>query len=163
MRVLGIDPGSRHTGWGLIECIGASSRAIAWGRLSPVERAPLAERLREIADGLAALVETHRPALAAIERVFHGESSRSLIVLAEARGALLLTLARAGVPYAELAPAMVKSAVAGSGRADKEQVARMVRLQLALPAGAMPRDVTDALAIALACGRSAGGGRLLAI
>jgi crossover junction endodeoxyribonuclease RuvC len=162
MRVLGIDPGSRHTGWAVVDCLGAGTRAVAWGRVSPPERSPLAERLAEIAEGLACVAAEHRPELAAVERVFHGANARALIVLAEARGAVLVALARAGLPYAELAPAMVKSAVAGSGRADKAQVARMVRLQLGLAPESLPADVTDALAIALACGRSAGGGRLLA-
>ncbi|HLF56808.1 MAG TPA: crossover junction endodeoxyribonuclease RuvC [Thermoanaerobaculia bacterium] len=162
MRVFGIDPGSRHTGWGVVECVGSSSRALAWGRLSPSERLPLGERLLEIAEGLARLLDQHRPEMAAVECVFHGESSRALIVLAEARGALLVTLARAGLPFAELTPATIKSAVAGSGRADKEQVARMVKLQLGLPPAALPRDVTDALAVALACGQSAGRGRFFA-
>lgn len=96
------------------------------------------------------MIAEHRPDRAAVERVFHGPSARSLIVLAEARGVLLAELARARLPIAELSPAEVKSAVAGSGRADKSQLARMVRLQLALPAGRIPADATDALAVALA-------------
>jgi crossover junction endodeoxyribonuclease RuvC len=150
VRILGIDPGSRHCGWGVIERSGGGFAAIAWGRLSPDAGRPLAERLLEIADGLGRVIELHRPGSAVIERVFHGVSTRSLIVLAEARGAILAELARHGLAVEELAPAEVKSAVAGSGRADKTQVGRMVRLTLALPAGPLPVDASDALAVAIA-------------
>jgi crossover junction endodeoxyribonuclease RuvC len=147
--ILGIDPGSRHTGFGLIDCGGASPRLVASGRISLRSSAPLADRLLELADALGALLTRERPAIAAVEKPFHGVNSRSAIVLAEARGAILLTLARAGVAIEEYAPAEVKSAVAGNGRADKEQVARMVGLQLALAAQGLSSDASDALALAL--------------
>ncbi|GMU63920.1 MAG: crossover junction endodeoxyribonuclease RuvC [Acidobacteriota bacterium] len=150
MRILGIDPGSRHCGWGVIERSGNRFSAVGWGRLSPDVGRPLAERLLEIAAGLGRIIELHRPHRAVVERVFHGASARSLIVLAEARGAILVELARHGLAVEELAPAEVKSAVAGSGRADKAQVGRMVRLTLALPAGPLAADASDALAVAVA-------------
>jgi crossover junction endodeoxyribonuclease RuvC len=150
VRILGIDPGSRHCGWGVLDGTGSRLAAIAWGRLSPDASRPLADRLLEIASGLGRIIELHRPERAVVERVFHGVSTRSLIVLAEARGAILAELARHGLAVEELAPAEVKSAVAGSGRADKTQVGRMVRLTLALPAGPLPADATDALAVAVA-------------
>lgn len=150
MRILGVDPGSRHCGWAVVERHGGRVQALAWGRFSPPADGPLAGRLLAIASGLAAAIAEHRPDAAVVERVFHGVSSRSLIVLAEARGAILLELARAGLPVHELAPAAIKSAVAGSGRADKTQVARMVRLQLALGARSLAADASDALAVALA-------------
>jgi crossover junction endodeoxyribonuclease RuvC len=152
--VLGLDPGSRHTGWGLVDCQGSRLAARGWGRLSPLADAALPQRLALLASGLTELLERHRPELAAVERVFHGANSRSLVVLAEARGALLLTLARFEVPIVELEPARVKSAVAGHGGAGKDQVARMVRLQLALGEQPLPADASDALAIAIACGQS---------
>jgi crossover junction endodeoxyribonuclease RuvC len=151
VRVLGVDPGSRHCGWGVIERVGSRLVAVAWGRLSPSAGRPLPERLGEIAAGIAGVIAEHRPDHAAVERVFHGVSTRSLIVLAEARGAVLGELGRLGVGVSELAPAAIKSAVAGSGRADKAQVARMVALLLALPGSRPPADATDALAAALAC------------
>jgi len=86
----------------------------------------------------------------AVERVFHGVNPRSLIVLAEARGALIATVARAGLELVELTPAAVKSAAAGSGRADKTQVARMVGIQLGVAIDLLPSDATDALAVAIA-------------
>jgi crossover junction endodeoxyribonuclease RuvC len=149
MLVLGLDPGSRHTGFGVVRRQGSRLEAIEFGRLSPDPERPLALRLAEIAAGLEELIERHRPDGAAIERVFHGANSRSTIVLAEARGALLAVLGRSGLPVLELAPAEVKSAVAGSGRADKTQVARMVRLRLGLGAVALAADAADALAVAI--------------
>jgi crossover junction endodeoxyribonuclease RuvC len=149
MLVLGLDPGSRHTGYGLIRRLGTQIAAVDFGRLSPPPERPLAERLAEITLGLERLLELHRPDCAAIEKVFHGANSRSLIVLAEARGALLATLGRHGVPVAEFAPSEVKSAVTGNGRAEKAQVARMVRLLLGVGERALAADAADALALAL--------------
>ena len=150
VRVLGLDPGSRHTGWGVVDCEGTTLRALAWGRLSPRADLALADRLGEIVAGLEGVMSAHRPSRVAIERVFHGVNTRSLIVLAEARGALIAAVARAGVELIELAPAAVKSAAAGSGRADKAQVARMVAIQLGIAIERLPSDTTDALAIAIA-------------
>lgn len=149
LRVLGLDPGSRHAGYGLVERTGGRVRSLDCGRLSPDPTLSQAERLAALAAGLEALVARLRPDCAAVERVFHGVNSRSLIVLAEARGALLAVLGRHGLPVVELTPSEVKSAVAGSGRADKRQVARMVALQLGLADSALPADATDALAVAL--------------
>lgn len=149
LRVLGLDPGSVHTGWGVVEFVGASLRARAWGRVSP-PRAPLAERLAFIARAVEALVGEHRPELVALERVFHGKNSRSLIVLAEARGAILVAIAQGGIPIAEVTPAMVKSVVTGDGKADKQRVERMIRLQLGLGTAALSSDASDALAVAIA-------------
>jgi crossover junction endodeoxyribonuclease RuvC len=105
--------------------------------------------LRLLAEGLEELLGRSRPDFAAVEKPFTGVNSRSVIVLAEARGALLVTLARAGLRVEEYSPAEVKSAVTGSGRADKVQVARMVRVLLGLAEGAIAADATDALAVAL--------------
>ena len=149
MLILGLDPGSLHTGYGLIECRSGSARAVAAGRWSAPSKLGVADRLRILAGGLEELLERSRPDFAALEKPFHGVNSRSVIVLAEARGALLLTLARSGLRVEEYSPAEVKSAVTGNGRADKTQVARMVRLLLGLAAGAFPADATDALAVAL--------------
>lgn len=98
---------------------------------------------------MEALVERHAPDVVVLESLFHGINSRSLIVLAQARGGLLATLARAELPIAEYAPAEVKSAVAGNGRADKTQVARMVKMILGLQGTAIAVDASDALAVAI--------------
>jgi crossover junction endodeoxyribonuclease RuvC len=155
MRVIGIDPGSRHAGWGVVECRGASARALGWGRVSPPTSAELGDRLVAIVDGVERAIAELSPELVAIERVFHGASSRSLIVLAEARGALIAAVARRGLPMVELAPAAVKSSVTGSGQADKAQVMRMVKLSLGLGSQPLSSDESDALAVALAAGQSA--------
>lgn len=149
MLILGLDPGSLHTGYGLIECRGGATRPIAAGRWSAPSKLDVADRLKILADGLDELLQRRRPDFAAMEKPFHGVNSRSVIVLAEARGALLLTLARSGLRIEEYSPAEVKSAVTGSGRAEKEQVARMVRVLLGLADEAFPSDATDALAVAL--------------
>jgi len=150
MRVLGLDPGSVHTGWGVVDFAGSRLAARAWGRISPSPRAALGERLRRIAAEVERLLAEQAPDLVALERVFSGKNVRSLIVLAEARGAILAAVARNGTPIAEVAPAMVKSVVTGDGRADKQRLARMVGLQLGLGAQPLPADASDALAVAIA-------------
>jgi crossover junction endodeoxyribonuclease RuvC len=150
VRILGIDPGSRHTGWGIVDARGSRLRALAWGRISPSARAPVATRLAELARGLLEVVQREQPDAAAVEEPYHGINPRSLIVLAEARGALLAVLGGLGIPIAEYPPATVKSAVTGSGRAEKEQVARMVHLLAGVPRQPpLPLDASDALAVAI--------------
>ncbi|MEO7793817.1 MAG: crossover junction endodeoxyribonuclease RuvC [Thermoanaerobaculia bacterium] len=149
MLILGLDPGSLHTGYGLIECRSGAARCVAAGRWSAPAKLAVAERLKILADGLEDLLQRSRPDFAVMEKPFHGVNSRSVLVLAEARGALLLTLARSGLRVEEYSPAEVKSAVTGSGRAEKDQVARMVGLLLGLSGATFPTDATDALAVAL--------------
>ena len=149
VRILGIDPGSRHTGYACVERRGSRLVSLVHGRLSPPRDAPLERRLVVLADGLRDLVETHRPEVAVLESLFRGVNPRSLIVLAQARGALLLTLASCGVPIAEYTPAEIKTALTGNGRADKQQVARMVSLILGLGPKPLPADASDALAVAI--------------
>jgi crossover junction endodeoxyribonuclease RuvC len=150
--ILGLDPGSLHTGYGLVERRGSAVVVVEAGRISCPRALAVPGRLAHLGARLAELLALRRPDLAALETPFHGLNSRSLIVLAEARGALLAVLAGCGVEIAEYSPAEVKSAVTGNGRADKEQVARMVRLLLGPQAGSgMPTDASDALAIALCC------------
>jgi crossover junction endodeoxyribonuclease RuvC len=130
---------------------------------------PLVERLGRIAQGLGEIVDTHAPDLAALESPFYHRNPRSLIALAQARGAILAILALRGLVVEEYSPAEVKSAITGSGRADKGQVARMVALTLSLGDEKLPADATDALAVAICCaqrlrmdrfrGPGRGGGR----
>lgn len=150
MIILGIDPGSRHTGFGLIEKNGDRLRSLDHGRFSPSAKLPLPERLHHLSRELAKLVESSRPDAVAIETPFHGINSRSLIVLAQARGALLAAVAAHGLLIREYSPAEIKSAVSGNGRADKRQVATMVRLILKLE-GDASEDACDALAVAICC------------
>lgn len=152
MLILGLDPGSLHTGYGLIEKRGSQIKLVALGRFSSPRDHPLSQRLAHLAGCLDELLARHPPEVAALESPFHGMNSRSLIVLAQARGALLAALGRRGIDTQELAPAQVKLAVTGNGRATKEQVARMVGLLVPLdPAVRLAADATDALAIALCC------------
>jgi crossover junction endodeoxyribonuclease RuvC len=151
LLVLGLDPGSQHTGWAFVERQGSRLLAVDFGRISCPRQSPLQDRLAHLTAELRRLVAGRRPDRAAVETPFHGPSTRSLIVLAQARGALLAVLGEAGVEAAELSPAEVKAAVTGSGRADKTQVARMVRLLLALSEDPLAADTTDALAVAICC------------
>ncbi len=131
--------------------------------LSTTKSEPLARRLAHLADEVERLLSTHQPQAAVVEKSFHGINSRSLIVLAEARGAILSCLGRHPIEIAEYSPAEVKAAVTGNGRADKTQVARMVQVILGL-AGKPPRhDTTDALALALCFSQRATLDRLAAL
>jgi crossover junction endodeoxyribonuclease RuvC len=159
MRILGIDPGSVATGFGVVERSGARAAHVAHGTLRPPRAASLPERLAFLHDAIARLVVTHRPDAAAIERVFAGRSAQSALVLGQARGAALAALAAAKLPIRELAPQHVKLAVVGYGAAEKAQVQTMVRRLLALDANP-PRDAADALAAALCCVQE---GRLAAL
>ncbi len=149
MRILGLDPGSRHTGYGLIRRQGDRLELLAQGRLSPPSDLDLPARLGWLGVRLGEALTEWQPEVAVLETPYLGLNPRSLVVLAQARGALLGALAAGDVEVREYSPAEIKSAVAGSGRADKTQVARMVGLQLSgVPADASA-DATDALAIAL--------------
>lgn len=146
MRVLGIDPGSRHTGYGVVENSGSSLRLVACGTLSPGDGLPLAVRLAAIHRGLTDVLRRTRPAAVAVEDVFHAINARSALVLGQARGAALA--AAAGVDVHAYAAAEIKRAVTGSGRAQKDQVSRMVSMLLGVP---VPGDehACDALAAAI--------------
>ena len=148
--ILGLDPGSLHTGFGLLEKRGTELVAREWGRLSAPRSMALPQRLAHLAGLLDELIGRDRPDLAVLETPFHGMNSRSLIVLAQARGALLARLAEREIETVQYTPAEVKSAVAGNGRADKEQVARMVSMLLGVGEG-LDDDTTDALAVAICC------------
>jgi len=150
MLILGVDPGSRHTGYGLIEKDGPDMKVLAVGTLSPPAKAEVPERLAYLGRAAGEIADEYRPDTAVLESPFHGMNSRSLVVLAQARGALMAALAQREVEIREFTPAQVKSAVAGNGRAGKAQVARMVRLLLSFE-GECSEDATDALAVAVCC------------
>ena len=147
MRVLGVDPGSRATGWALVTFSPAPALEAA-GVLRP-PAGGFGTRLLFLRDGLAAVIRERRPDAASVERVFAGVNPKSLIALGEARGVLLFALAEAGVPVAEVTPAEVKRSVTGTGAAGKDQVRRMVT---ALLGRRLPLDASDAAAAALAHG-----------
>jgi crossover junction endodeoxyribonuclease RuvC len=148
MRILGIDPGSVATGYGVVERRGAGAVHVAHGTLRPPRSAALPARLAFLHEEVARLVAMLRPDTVAVEQVFAGRSAVSALVLGQARGAVLAALATARVPIREVAPQHVKLAVTGTGAAEKSQVQAMVRRLLSL-AATPPRDAADALAAAL--------------
>jgi crossover junction endodeoxyribonuclease RuvC len=154
MLILGLDPGSRVTGWGLVRQDGAHAIRVASGVLRLDGQAELGARLADLAVRLEALLAEQRPDCAALEQIFSAKSARSALVLGHARGVILASVARAGLSVCEYTPAQVKQAVTGSGRAEKSQVQRMVAVLLNYRAP-MSEDESDALAVALTHGAAA--------
>lgn len=148
IRILGIDPGLGLTGYGVIEKDGATIAYVASGRIRTNERAPLAERLSTILQGLAEVVEHFHPAQAAVEHIFVNVNPRSTLLLGQARGAAICAAVTAGLPVAEYTALQVKQAVVGQGHATKEQVQEMVKRLLRLSAHPAT-DAADALACAI--------------
>jgi crossover junction endodeoxyribonuclease RuvC len=146
--VLGIDPGTLHLGWGVVERQGNRLRHIAHGVLHMHPSRGLPSRLLDISAGLAEVIASQKPAVASVESLFFHKDAQSAAKLGHARGVVLLCLEQAGVQVAEYAPARVKRTVVGHGRADKKQVALMVRAVLGLSAPP-PSDAADALALAI--------------
>ena len=146
VRILGLDPGSRQTGFGVIECRGSDYTHIAHGCIG-VAGLVVAERLRRIFEGLRVLIEEHGPAEIAIERVFVNRNVESALKLGQARGAALCAVPQ-GVPVFEYAPRAIKLALVGTGAAEKVQVAHMIKTLLRLDVQLAP-DAADALAIAV--------------
>jgi crossover junction endodeoxyribonuclease RuvC len=149
VKIFGIDPGSERTGFGCIESTGSRHRLIVCGALAAPARATFPERLTVIHAGLAALLARHRPDCVAVENIFYARNVRSALKLGHARGVALLAAAEAGLPVIEYAPAEIKRAVVGYGRAEKSQIQRMVKLLLGLDAPPSPHDAADALAVAI--------------
>lgn len=147
MRIIGIDPGLRRTGWGVVALRGGRLGFVASG-ICASGRGELSERLLAIRRGVAAAVAAHAPDAAAIERTFVNADPAGALLLGQARGAAIVALAEAGLAVAEYAPSEVKKGVVGSGRASKEQVATMVG-HLLPGARADGHDAWDALAIAI--------------
>jgi crossover junction endodeoxyribonuclease RuvC len=152
VRILGIDPGSRVCGYGVIDEAGGELRYVECGLLTAPEGQPMEQRLGEIARGLKEVIEELRPAVCAVEDVFVQQNPRSALALAQARGMALAVIGLAGLTVASYPPATVKKAVSGSGKAEKAQIARMVQVLIGLTT--LPRaDATDALAVAITHGR----------
>ena len=149
MKVLGIDPGTAACGFGIVQESGGRLRAIAhgWWRTSARDRPEL--RLRTIFEGVTELIEEHAPGFVVLEESFVGADARIALSVGQARGAVLVASALAGIECAEYAPARVKQAVCGYGRADKEQVQQMVKAILSLPEKPSPHHAADALAVAI--------------
>jgi crossover junction endodeoxyribonuclease RuvC len=148
IRIIGIDPGLRRTGWGIVETLGNSLRFVAAGTVKSEDKAPLATRLRQLYDGLQDVVHSQQPTEAAVEQTFVNKDAVATIKLGQARGIAMLVPALAGLDVAEYAPNAVKKAVVGVGHGEKQQIHMMVKVL-------MPKAVfdsehaADALAIAI--------------
>jgi crossover junction endodeoxyribonuclease RuvC len=148
VRIIGIDPGLRRCGWGIIESEGNRLRYVACGTVTPAVKASLAERLAELHAGLRALIEQYLPDEAAVEETFVNAGPRSALQLGQARGVALMTPAAMGLPVGEYAANLVKKSVVGTGHAEKTQVQLMIKTLL--PAADFKgADAADALAIAI--------------
>ncbi|TJZ77556.1 crossover junction endodeoxyribonuclease RuvC [Chitiniphilus eburneus] len=156
MRVLGIDPGSRIAGFGVIDVAGQQRSYVASGCIKTPVGGTLPERVKALLDGIAQIVETYQPDIAAVEIVFVNVNPQSTLLLGQARGAVIAALVLAGLPIAEYTALQVKQAVVGNGHADKDQVGHMVQRLLRL-SGIPQADAADALAVALAHSQHASG------
>ena len=150
MIVLGIDPGTAALGYGVVERTGGGLRAVDYGLVETSPDTPLPERLLQIHEALTELIETHRPDLLGVERLFFSKNAQTAFGVGQARGVVLLAAAEHGVPVREATPNEIKMGVTGFGGADKEQVGRMVGVILGLDHVPTPDDTADALACAIA-------------
>lgn len=149
IRILGLDPGLRRTGWGVIEIDGARLTHVAHGVIAPKDSLPFSERLLALFEGISEIVALHNPHEAAVEETFMNNNAASALKLGHARAMALVVPARAGLPVAEYAATVVKKSVVGTGSADKTQVAFMIA-RLLPKAGPATADAADALAVAIA-------------
>jgi crossover junction endodeoxyribonuclease RuvC len=147
--VLGIDPGLSRCGYGVVERVGRRPRAVAAGVLRTDPAAAVPQRLAALQADLRALLREHRPAVVAIERVLFQANARTAIPVAQAAGVAMIEAVAAGCEVAEYSPNRVKQAVTGDGRADKDQVGRMVQMLLGIDTPLRPVDAADAVALAL--------------
>ena len=149
MRIFGIDPGSERTGYGCVETDGSRHHLISCGAISARAADAFPHRLARIHRDLTALLVECRPDCVAIENLFHANNVRSALMLGHARGVAMLAAVEAGCPVFEYTPAEIKRAVVGYGRAEKQQVAQMIKLLLGLKRPPAPFDASDALAVAI--------------
>jgi len=148
-RILGIDPGLASTGWGVVDCSQGKVLYIDHGTVKTKAGQPRAERLFFIFNFFRSIIEKYKPAQAAMETLYFGKNVTSAIPVAEARGVISVAIAEKGIPLFELTPNAIKQGVAGSARADKEQVQEMVRIILGLKETPKPDHAADALGAAI--------------
>lgn len=150
MLVIGIDPGTAITGYGLVrESQDGTLISVDYGVVVTPSKIPMPQRLSQIYDGLKEVLHTHSPQSAAVEKLFFQKNVRTAMSVGQARGVALLALERAQIPIAEYAPTEIKQAVSGYGAADKRQIQEMVRTLLNLDEIPKPDDAADALAVAI--------------
>lgn len=149
MIILGIDPGYAIVGWGVIEYSGSKFRTLGYGSIQTPPNLPIVDRLEMIYRGMNEIIEKYKPDQMAVEELFFNTNSKTAIVVAEARGIILLSAKLAGIEIGEYTPLQVKQAVVGYGRAEKKQVIIMVTGLLGLKEPPKPDDTADALAVAV--------------
>ena len=148
MIILGIDTSLRSTGYGVLEVLGSRMKMIECGNIKNAPKIPLTACLKAIHDKVAALIEAYKPDVMSIEAVIYGKNAGTMLVLGEARGAVLTAAADASLPVYEYEPRRMKKAICGNGLAEKEQIQRMVKTLLSLP-GLPQNDAADALGLAI--------------
>ncbi|HYJ45833.1 MAG TPA: crossover junction endodeoxyribonuclease RuvC [Pyrinomonadaceae bacterium] len=149
MRVLGIDPGSETTGWGVVEGEARRYRLVEYGTVKAPPRERFSARLLKISDGIEAVIEKHKPDVCSVEEAFYATNVKVALKLGQVRGVILLAAERAEIEIHEYSPRLIKQTVVGYGNAEKHQVQEMVRVLLSLKAVPEPHDAADALAIAI--------------
>lgn len=149
MRILGIDPGTATTGWGVLEVKGSLLCPIAYGHISTSPKQTTAERLLEVAHDLDLIIRKYRPDEASIEELFFFKNVTTAIKVSQSRGVMLLVLQKQRIKIAEYTPLQIKQALTGYGRAEKKQIQLMVKNILKLKAIPKPDDAADALAVAI--------------
>jgi crossover junction endodeoxyribonuclease RuvC len=149
MSIIGIDPGTAITGWAIIEAERGKKKIIASGYIATRPKIPNPIRLKEIFNDLEKIIQKYQPQEAAVEKLFFFKNLKTVMAVSEARGAILLTLEKAGLTIFEYTPLEVKQALTGYGRAEKKQIQFMVKNILKLKSVPKPDDVADAMAIAL--------------
>ena len=155
MHILGIDPGTATTGWGLVDKLDSQTfRLLDFGCFTTPANSPLANRIEHIYDELTKLINQVKPEAIAVENLFFNTNAKTAMLVGQARGAILLAGRKAHLRIEEYTPLQVKIAVTGYGRAEKSQVQQMVKTLLKLKSVPKPDDASDALAVAITCGLS---------
>jgi crossover junction endodeoxyribonuclease RuvC len=149
MRILGLDPGTATTGYGIVDVVEGEFTAVTYGVIKTPAQTPMPQRLQQIQQELQQLLDEYQPDSVGIEEVFFGRNVTTAITVGQARGVLLLTIANAGLPIGAYSPPKIKDAVTGYGKADKAQVQLMVRNLLDLEETPRPDDAADGLAVAI--------------
>jgi crossover junction endodeoxyribonuclease RuvC len=149
MRVIGIDPGTAITGWGVVEGDGNQLTMVAYGAVTTPAGTPLAQRLQTIYHELTGIIHQWQPETAAIEELFFSKNAKTALAVGHGRGAAMLALANADLPIVEYKPLEIKQAITGHGGADKQQMQQMVKLLLELDDIPRPDDAADGLAVAI--------------
>ena len=150
MRILGLDPGTGRTGYGVIDAVDGQLTAVTYGIITTPANTPMPQRLQTLYQDLTALIREYQPETAGVEELFFGRNTTTAITVGQARGVILLALANANLSVGEYSPPKIKDAVTGYGKADKAQMQLMVRNLLDLEETPRPDDAADGLAVAIA-------------